>query len=78
VFADYANIAETGDTNRVNMEIGAQNENLSIALFAKNLTNNQTYQGLTRGIDAITLTYNELRVALADKRTFGIRAGYKF
>jgi iron complex outermembrane receptor protein len=78
IYADLVNLAETGDTRRVNLRFGVEDGQKSLEVFVTNLTQEDTYLGLVRGVDALTFTYNELRVALPEKRTWGVRGRVKF
>ncbi len=42
LYADEANLAETGDSTRVNMRIGLQNEQWRVELFGKNIFEDET------------------------------------
>ena len=77
IYADEANVAETGAANIVNVRLGTRTQALSIELFARNLFDDETYNGLFRAGDGI-LGGNQMRVVLADRRTLGIYASYEF
>jgi hypothetical protein len=50
-FVQVHNLAKTGETFLVNGRIGLRNQNLTIALFGRNLTNEDTIPLATRWFD---------------------------
>ena len=85
VYADYTNLNWIRSSDIFNAQIGVQNGPLSIRLWVKNLTNNKQFANAVAGVDAFTFfaypavpNQNELRLAMPDKRTFGINARYNF
>jgi len=80
-FATDANILETGDSNRINMRIGFERDNLKLELVGENLTDDDTFTNYQFLIDFAWLPPDVNRVATAglpDKRYFGLKATYSF
>jgi iron complex outermembrane receptor protein len=84
-FVDYTNLAWVRSIDLVNARIGIRSESISIEGFVRNLTNDSTPNSTTAQVDPLKyfkfppVPYsNEIRYALPDKRTFGIRARYNF
>ena len=82
-FLDVSNLAWTKPRKIVNARVGVSTDKLQITAFVKNLFQDDALTGYL-GLDILTQTptntnlQNEIRTALPDKRTFGIRANYNF
>jgi outer membrane receptor protein involved in Fe transport len=73
------NLAQTGDTTKVNMRVGIETEGLQVALFAKNLLNNRTANSVTRFLEPDRLfARRAFGVALPRGRQIGLTATYNF
>lgn len=73
------NLAETGDTTKVNMRVGIETEGLQVAVFAKNLLNNRTASSVTRFLEPDRLfARRAFGVALPRGRQIGLTATYNF
>jgi hypothetical protein len=82
-YLDYTNVAWTQPQKLVNLHFGIRNANLTLDGFVRNLTNNSAPNSTTSQTDPVTffegaLTTADVRYALPDKRTVGLRATYKF
>ncbi len=80
-YATDANILETGASDRVNMRLGLEKDNLKVELIGKNLTEDETFTNYQFLIDFAWLPPGVNRVATAglpDKRYFGLKATYSF
>ena len=79
-FGDFANVAIVPGSNNVNAKIGLRNETYQLEVFVKNLTDDATLLQGTRGPDTVFsfAAFNEVRVGLPDKRTFGIKGTARF
>ncbi len=77
-YVDAYNAAWSRNDDKVDVRFGFRQPGaFSIEAFATNLFNEQTLTGF-RGLDLITLTTNEIRVALPEKRRLGLRFSYEF
>ena len=73
------NLAETGDTTKVNMRLGIETGGLQVALFAKNLLNDRTANSVTRFLEPDRLfARRAFGVALPRGRQIGVTATYDF
>jgi outer membrane receptor protein involved in Fe transport len=79
-FIDYANVAKVGHKENVNLRVGMRSDKFTFEAYVKNLTNDKTALGATKGPEALytPATGQEIRVALPDKRWMGVRASYNF
>jgi outer membrane receptor protein involved in Fe transport len=80
-YATDANILETGASNRINMRLGFEKDNLKVELIGENLTDDKTVTNYQFLIDFAWLPPGVNRVATAglpDKRYFGLKATYSF
>jgi len=77
------NLAYTGVVTKVNLRAGIQNKKIRIEAYVKNLLNNEAIENINRyAADLLDLSNNfghsTIAVALPEKRTIGLRAGYTF
>jgi outer membrane receptor protein involved in Fe transport len=73
------NLAETGDSTKVNMRLGVETGGLQVALFAKNLFNDRTANSVTRFLEPDRLfARRAFGVALPRGRQIGLTATYDF
>ena len=73
-----ANISKVQPSHLVNLRAGIQGPHFKLEGFVKNLLQEDALTGYL-GLDAFTnATTNSIRIALPDRRAFGIRASYDF
>ena len=77
------NLAYTGVVTKVNLRAGIQNKSIRVEAYVKNLFNNDTIENINRyAADLLDLSnyfgHSTIAVALPEKRTIGLRAGYTF
>lgn len=80
-WATDANVTETGASDRFNLRVGIENENLRLELYGKNLSDDLTFTNYQFLIDFANINPAANRVltgGLPDRRTWGIRASYSF
>lgn len=81
-YVTASNSAVIPSSNRVNLRLGIRNENLSVEIYGRNLTQDKAPLNASLGADALFTPLNiagrEIRYALPDKRMFGLRATYDF
>jgi iron complex outermembrane receptor protein len=91
-YIDYTNVAWTQPQEILNVHLGIRNEKLTLDAFVRNLLDNSAPNSTTSQVDPISFLRGTLpvalggipipppdvRYALPDKRSFGIRATYKF
>ncbi len=90
MYASNAMLAHTGSGAKINLRVGQETDNYRIEAYCTNCFNDNQPKGLQQMYDlsGITGGFGDgavtaagpriLSVALADKRTIGIRASYKF
>jgi iron complex outermembrane receptor protein len=80
IWLDQVNLLGTGDSTRLNAEIGvrAADRKMSLSGFVDNLTDNKTVTGGLFGLDFTTFSNYGVRVGLPERRTFGARIKYYF
>jgi iron complex outermembrane receptor protein len=88
IYADDANLASTGDSNRLNASISVKNDALTITLFGTNILNDKTFPSMTSSINSYDRGTpiagyplgpgRALRIALPQKPTYGVRMSYQF
>lgn len=85
VYESEADLASTRPAALVNLRLGVQNGKYRFELFGTNIFNNRTPTSLARTTETLysaaganTGTANGLTVSLADRATYGFRAGIKF
>ena len=79
MWATEANLAETGDANRVNLRTGFEVDSLNVEFYATNLFNDKTLTGFQRFTDGATAANATMLTAgLPEKRAYGVRVTYKF
>lgn len=88
IYAEDANLAETGASNRVNASVSMANESLTLTLFGTNIFDDRTFPSMTstinpydRGTPVAGFPLGPgraIRVSLPQKPTFGIRMAYRF
>ncbi|GLK44212.1 TonB-dependent receptor [Novosphingobium resinovorum] len=77
-YVDNYNAAWSRNDDKVDLRLGArQDGGLAVEAFVTNLFNEQTMVG-GRATDLVTLTTNEIRLALPEKRRMGVRFSYEF
>ncbi|MGJ8563025.1 MAG: TonB-dependent receptor [Alphaproteobacteria bacterium] len=82
-FAQVHNLAESGDSNKVNLNLGVENDTFRIQLWAKNVFNDDTVQGMLRYVDFAAPTLNGERqrafaITPSSRRQFGVTASANF
>jgi len=78
-WATDANLLETGDSNRINLRVGIEKEDLRLELYGENLTDDETFTNYQLLLDFAYFGANRIITAgLPDKRSWGIRALYTF
>lgn len=80
-FVDNANVAETGDQEMVNVRLGVRSDRLQVELFARNLLDDQSPGATYAAGDTFNLaggSGNSIRIALPDRRRFGVRVAVDF
>ncbi len=88
IYADDANLASTGDSNRVNAAVSFKNDALTITLFGTNIFNDKTFPSMTSGINSYDRGTpiagyplgpgRALRISLPQKPVYGVRMSYQF
>jgi iron complex outermembrane recepter protein len=90
MYASNAMLSHTGSGSKVNVRIGVENDNYRIEAYATNLFDDNQPKGLQHLYDLSGLSGGfgngsttatgprALAISLADKRTIGFRASYKF
>lgn len=76
-YADETNVVWLAPYVQSNARVGLQNERYKFELYALNAFDNQVPQSIAQTQDQIT-GLNTLTTTPALKRTFGVRAGFKF
>ena len=80
-YAQVYNLAETGDSTRINLRAGLQNDNWTASLWVKNVTDDDTANTVIRIVDFDTLFFGTRRafqVGLPRGRQFGASFEYNF
>ncbi len=81
-YVTATNSAVIGSSDRLNVRAGIRKENFSLEALANNATFDKAPLNASLGADALFTPLNiagrEIRYALPDKRTFGIRATFDF
>ncbi len=78
-FAGTPNLTETGDSHRVNVRVGMENESLRLELFGKNVFDDRTFTNYQILHDFAYLGPRRILTAgLPDKAAWGVRASYNF
>ena len=78
-FATEANLAETGAAQTVNLRLGLESDTVRLEAYVRNLTDDDTYTSIERSLDLAALTFgNAISLALPERRTWGVRASYRF
>jgi iron complex outermembrane receptor protein len=80
VYIDDANIANTGDSHKLNLHFGINNGRYKLEFYGTNITNNKTYSYGQRYSDGLpmagsglsTVPVNEMSVSPADKPMYGV------
>ena len=85
LYESEADLASTRPAALVNVRVGVENSKYRFELFGTNIFNNLTPTSLARTTETLysaaganTGTANGLTVSLADRASYGIRAGVKF
>lgn len=88
IYADDANLASTGDSNRANVSVTFKNDALKITLYGTNIFDDKTFPSMTSTINSYdrgtpTPDYplgpgRALRISLPQKPTYGVRLSYDF
>lgn len=81
IFATETNLTWIGDSNKVNMRLGVEKDDLSVELYARNVFDEDQYQSVAwAGTFLGSIATNDINqwvVGLADRRSFGIRFSAK-
>lgn len=78
-FAGTPNLTETGDSHRVNLRAGIENETLRVEVFGKNVFDDKTFTNYQILHDFAYLGPRRILTAgLPDRATWGVRASYNF
>jgi iron complex outermembrane recepter protein len=88
IYADDANLAETGDSHKMNASVSFRNEALTITVYGTNLFNDKTFPSMSAGVNSYdrgtpVAGYplgpgRAIRISLPDKPTLGVRMSYDF
>jgi iron complex outermembrane receptor protein len=78
-WATEANVAETGDSKRLNLRVGVETDNWTLEAYGTNVLDDKTFTGFQRFTDGgVSSTAIMLTTGLPDKPAYGIRASYRF
>ena len=78
-WATEANVAETGDSNRLNLRFGLETDEWTVEVYGTNVLDDDTFTGFQRFTDgAVSSTATMLTTGLPDKPAYGVRAAYRF
>ncbi|MCU0757889.1 MAG: TonB-dependent receptor [Steroidobacteraceae bacterium] len=78
-WATEANVAETGDQQLVNLRLGLERDAWRLEAYVNNALDNDTFSGFQRFTDgSVSATAVMMTAGLAEKRTVGVRASYRF
>ena len=81
-YVTASNSAVIPASDRLNVRAGIRRDNLTLEAYARNLTYDKAPLNASIGADALftptTIAGREIRYALPDKRSFGIRATFDF
>ncbi len=78
-WATEANVAETGDQQLVNLRAGLERDAWTLEAYVNNAFDNDTFIGFQRFTDgSVSSTAVMLTAGLAERRTVGVRASYRF
>ena len=88
IFAEDANLAETGDSHKANASVSFRNDALTITVYGTNLFNDKTFPSMSAGINSYDRGTpvagfplgpgRAIRISLPEKPTFGVRMSYDF
>jgi iron complex outermembrane receptor protein len=82
MFIDYTNLAWVQASNRVNLTLGVEKEQLRVTAFVRNVTNNSTPPSVTRITNGFFNFFppnqHSINYSLPDKRAYGVSASYDF
>jgi len=77
----FFNRAKTGVMKRVNLQVGVENETISVAAYGKNVFDSKVPSSIDRTLDSAfdpTNRAQAVSVDLPDRRQFGVKASYQF
>src|SRR5690606_23346566 len=82
-YAQLHNLAETGDSTKVNFTAGVRKDNLSLRFWVKNAFNDDTPRGILRYVDFSAAPVNgqsprAFAITPPEKRQFGVTLSGKF
>jgi iron complex outermembrane receptor protein len=80
-YASTLNLAETGDSLRVNLRAGIENQRFSAVLFVQNLFDDDTFESMRLNSDCATTTFcgtSAYEVVLPRKRQVGLTLQARF
>ena len=82
-YAQLHNLAETGDSTKVNFSAGVRKDNLSLRFWVKNAFNDDTPRGILRYVDFSAAPVNgqsprAFAITPPEKRQFGVTLSGKF
>ena len=78
-FAGNPNLTETGDSHRVNVRAGVENDTMRVEVFGKNVFDDRTFTNYQILHDFAYLGPRRILTAgLPDKAAWGVRASYNF
>ena len=79
---DPTNVTWIGATEIVDIRMGVRSDHHSLEFFVTNLTDNSNFTNGAKGSDSLSNIIrpnkNEIRLALPDRRVFGVKAAYNF
>ena len=79
---DPTNVTWIGATEIVDIRMGVRSDHHSLEFFVTNLTDNSNFTNGAKGSDSLSNIIrpnkNEIRLALPDRRVFGLKAAYNF
>lgn len=82
-FAQVHNFAESGDSNKVNLNLGIENDTFRIQLWAKNVLDDDSVQGILRYVDFAAPRLNGDRqrafaITPSSRKQFGVTVSANF
>ena len=81
-YADVTNVAWIGAANYLDLHLGVKNENLTLEIYGTNLNEDKHFLTAQQGNDSLccaaATNVNGMQLYLPDKRSFGVKASYKF
>lgn len=82
-FAQVHNLAESGDSNKINLNLGIENDTFKVQLWAKNVLDDDSVQGILRYVDFAApelngATQRAFAVTPSSRRQFGATVSANF